>query len=139
MIKQLKKKKMAEIPKNAKYTSPEIQNEVLHILEYIIHRNIIEEVKEGGKFSLIVDETKYVSKTEQTSIKYYHGDSAKESFLKFLPEDKLDAGSLTNAILSCLEKLGVDYRSNLAGQGLWWGISHEVMSGKNSGGATQIR
>ena len=48
-----KKKKMAEIPKNAKYTSLEIQNDVLQILVAIISKKIVEEVKESGEFSLI--------------------------------------------------------------------------------------
>ena len=89
-------KKIKEMPKNAKYTSPEIQNEVLHILADIIRKEIIEEVKESGEFSLIVDETKDVSKTEQISIvlRYYYGGSVKESFLHFVPADKLDAKSL---------------------------------------------
>ena len=77
-----------------------------------IYKKIVEEVRQSGEFSLMVDETKDVSKMEQISIvlRYYHGDSVKESFLKFLPTDKLDAGNLTNAILSCLEKFDVDYK-----------------------------
>ena len=82
-------------------------------------KKIAEEVKESGESSLIVDETKDVLETEQISIelRYYHGGSVKENFLKFLPVDKLDTGSLTNMILSCLEKSGFDYKSNLVGQG----------------------
>ena len=85
-----------------------------------------------------MDETKAVSKTEQISIviRYYHGGSFEESFLKFFPVDKLDAERLTNTILSCSEKFSVDYKLNLVGQG-YDGAS--VRSGKNSGVAAQIK
>ena len=65
----------------------------------------------------------------------YQG-SVEESFLKFLPADELDAGILTYTILSCLEKFGIDYKSNLIGQGYdgaW------AMSGNNSGVAARIK
>ena len=95
-------------------------------------------MKQSGEVSLIVDETKDVSKMEQISIvlRYYHGDSVKESFLKFLSTDKLDAGNLTNAILSCLEKFGVDYKSNIVDQNYDGAL---VISGKNSDAAARIK
>ena len=58
-------KKCADLPRNAKYTSWKIQNEVLQLLADMIRKQIIEDVKASEHFALIVDETKDVSKTEQ--------------------------------------------------------------------------
>lgn len=44
-------------PRNAKYTSPDIQNEILSCLAEMVRTSIIQEVKESGAFSILVDET----------------------------------------------------------------------------------
>lgn len=62
------KKRLEGGPKNAKYTCPEIQNEIISILAEMIRTEIVNEVKEAKFFSIIVDETKDVSKTEQLSL-----------------------------------------------------------------------
>ena len=71
------------LPKNAKYTSPKIQNEVLQLLADMIRKQIIEEVKSSEHFALIVDETKDISKTEQISFvfRYFWHGCVHESFL----------------------------------------------------------
>ena len=60
-------KKIEGLNENAKYTSPQIQNEVWQILADMMRKQNVEEVKTSGQFALIVDETKDVSKTEQIS------------------------------------------------------------------------
>ena len=52
---------------NAKYTSHQIQNEVLDTLAEMVRSTIIKEVKESQVFALMADETKDVSKKEQMS------------------------------------------------------------------------
>lgn len=57
----------------------------------ILKEEIMQEVKESGQFSVIVDETKDVQKKEQRSIvlRYcYHG-LIYESFLEFQEAEKL--------------------------------------------------
>lgn len=43
---------------NAKYTSNHIQNEILEVLADMVRKDVIEEVKESGVFSILADETK---------------------------------------------------------------------------------
>ena len=131
-------KKCANLPKNAKYTAPKIQNEVLKLLADMIRNQIIEEVKSSKYFALIVDETKDVSKTEQVSfvLRYYLSGQVHESFLQFEAANKLDAKSLSEKILSFLESFGLDYKANLVAQ-CYDGAS--VMSGRLSGVSTRIK
>lgn len=131
-------KKCAELPRNAKYTAPKIQNEVLNLLADMIRKQIIKEVKSSKYFALIVDESKDVSKSEQVSfvLRYYLKGQVYESFLQFEAAKKLDAKSLTNKILSCLESFGLDYKENLVAQ-CYDGAS--VMSGRLSGVSTRIQ
>lgn len=72
----------------------------------------MQEDKESGQFSVIVDETKDVQKKEQRSIvlRYcYHG-LIYESFLEFQEAEKLDVAGLTEKIIGCLEKHGLEYK-----------------------------
>lgn len=40
-----------------------------------------------------------------------------ESFLEYQKAEHLDAASLTEKLISCLEKYGLEYKENLVGQG----------------------
>jgi len=53
--------------KNAKYTLPTIQKEILHILTNKVRKNICEEVRDA-KFCIWVDEAKDASNKEQMAI-----------------------------------------------------------------------
>ncbi|KAL4103994.1 hypothetical protein QTP88_019307 [Uroleucon formosanum] len=57
-----------DVPQNAKYTSPQIQNEMISIFNQIILEKISFELQSCNYFALIVDETKDISKTEQLSL-----------------------------------------------------------------------
>ncbi|KAL3997012.1 hypothetical protein ACER0C_009668 [Sarotherodon galilaeus] len=114
---------------NAKYTSNTIQNEVMECLSEMVREDIIREVKECEYFSVIADETKDLKKTEQLSLVlryYYNGARASQ----------LDAAGLTQNIIQRLERYGLEYRSNLVGQG-YDGAS--VMAGKCRGVAARIK
>ncbi|XP_014669630.1 PREDICTED: zinc finger MYM-type protein 1-like [Priapulus caudatus] len=132
------KERLASGPKNAKYTSPEIQNEMILTFAEIIRKEIIQEVKDAGVFSILVDESKDVSKQEQISlvIRYFYDGEIRESFLEFRAAFQLDAESLTKSIFDILKSHGVDFQRNLVGQG-YDGAS--VMSGKISGVAARVR
>jgi hypothetical protein len=54
-------------PLNAKYTSPDIQKEILSIIAMKIRKHIRDEVG-NAKFSILVDETCDVSKREQMAL-----------------------------------------------------------------------
>uniref|UniRef100_A0A669BDB9 TTF-type domain-containing protein n=1 Tax=Oreochromis niloticus TaxID=8128 RepID=A0A669BDB9_ORENI len=132
------KRRLEQQAKNALYTSKTIQNEIVSCLAEMVAEEIIREVKDSGQFSVIVDETKDVSKSEQISfiVRYYYNGAIHESFLGFQEADRLDAAGLTSKIIGCLEKHGLDYRQNLVGQG-YDGAS--VMSGSHSGVHARIK
>lgn len=125
-------------PRNAKYTSPDIQNEILSCLAEMVRTSIIQEVKESGAFSILVDETKDKKKMEQMSfvVRYYYSGHIHESFLEFEVAETLDAESLSQKIISLLERYGLDYKSNLVGQAY---DGAAVMSGKHRGVQARIR
>ena len=58
---------LKENKKYCHYTSPAIQNEIISILAQITRGDIINEIKEAGIFSMMLDETSGVSKDEQLS------------------------------------------------------------------------
>lgn len=54
-------------PKNATYTSPKIQKEILYVIATKVKKVIREEIGDA-KFSIIVDEARDESKREQMTI-----------------------------------------------------------------------
>lgn len=124
--------------RNATYLSHGTQNEVLDCLAEMVRKTIISEVAQSEAFSIMVDETKDVSKKEQMSfvIRYYYNGSILESFLAFEAAERLDAASLSQKITQFMQKYGLDYRNHLVGQA-YDGAS--VMSGKNTGVQARIK
>lgn len=99
------------MPKNAKYTSNTVQNEILTIASDIISRKITEEIKSGSQvFGLIVDEARDEGSKEQMSIccRYLDSSGIKERFLGFVELKYLDAQSLANTIKDFLDRIGLD-------------------------------
>jgi hypothetical protein len=130
--------KLANIPGNAKYTSKDMQNELLALMAKMVQKNIADEVRESGEFCIMADETKDCRKIEQMSvvIRYFLKDAVYESFIGFIPISDLSADGLSSELISQMEKLGLDYRMKLVGQG-YDGAS--VMSGKHAGVAALIK
>lgn len=104
----------------------------------MVQKEIIKEVKENEVFSVMADETKDMQKKEQMSlvVRYYYNGAIHESFLCFQAAETLNAAGLSEMIVSCLEKHGLDYKNNLVGQG-YDGAS--VMSGRHSGVTARIQ
>ncbi|XP_019905690.2 zinc finger MYM-type protein 1 isoform X1 [Esox lucius] len=123
---------------NSKYTSHEIQNEVLDTLAEMVRSSIIKEVQESKFFSILVDEMTDMKKKDQVSLvlRYYYNGAVKESFLHFEAAGCLNAAGLTEKITQILERYGLEYRTNLVGQA-YDGAS--VMSGKHSGVQAHIK
>ena len=55
-------------PKNEKYTSSSMQNEIIETLSYMVLDEIVENVQRARFFTIQADETKDVRKTEQLSL-----------------------------------------------------------------------
>ena len=102
---QIIKEKIETGPRNAIYTSPGIQNSFLKILGDLIRKSVCDGVKEAKMFSLLVDETKYISKTEQVSTVVRFVDikgTICEHFLTFIDTAILTAEGLTKHIFDFL-------------------------------------
>jgi len=84
------KQKLLNVPGNAKYTSKNIQNELLAVMARMVLASIAEEVKDSGPFAIMADETKDCRKMEQLSIvlRYFHDGSVYESFIGFFSSSR---------------------------------------------------
>ena len=137
---QIIAERLIDGPQNAKYTSATIQNEIIDVFAHMVLDDILECVKSCSYFSIVADEAKDIRKTEQLSlvIRFYDELSYRinECFLEFIPMNKLDAESITDAILSKLDKIGLDYKSSLIGMGF---DGASVMSGRVKGVQKRIR
>lgn len=126
-------------PKNAKYTSPTIQNNILSIMAKLVRKKICDSVQISGYFSIMADETKDLSKQEQLSIVLRYVDvdavAVSERFLTFFPAKNLNAESLSTYILEVLSKFGLNPKMMIS-QG-YDGAS--VMSGRCNGVQQRIR
>ena len=124
-------------PRNAVYTSPKVQNDIISILAGIVRHKICTSVQEAGFYSILADETKDMSKQEQLSIviRYVHCTSVVERFLTFVIASDLTAEHLSKYILDTLALHNLDV-SMIVSQG-YDGAS--VMSGCCSGVQQRIR
>ena len=131
------KQKRASAPKNATYLSPEIQNSVLSILAKMVKDQICSEVKESGAYTIMADETRDVSKTEQLCIvlRYVFQGHVYERFLGFVPLENLSAAGFAHSIAGALSESHVDL--NLCVSQSYDGAS--VMSGRVGGVQAKIK
>ena len=126
-------------PKNAVYTSPIVQNELLNIMGGMVQSTICCKIREAGFFSVLADETKDISKKEQLTFVLRCIDSKEatihEYFLAFVEATNLDAQSLTQYIVDTISKHQLDLTC-IVSQG-YDGAS--VMSGNCSGVQTRLK
>ena len=129
--------RLKEGPANAKYTHHSVQNALLEIMSDLVLQEIKSEVADAKLFSVLVDETKDLSKSEQMSIviRYFFDGEIHEEFLGFRKAEALNAQSLSEYIQEELRMCGIDIQ-NLVAQA-YDGAS--VMSGSCSGVQQRIR
>ena len=131
--------KITNTPQNAKYISPQIQNDLLHIMAGIVQSRISTDVKKAGIYSILADETKDCSKKEQLSIvlRYVDLESATihERFLTYIEAKRMDAEALATYILDTIRQHGLD-PSKIVSQG-YDGAS--VMSGRCTGVQQRVK
>jgi len=74
------------LPKNASYCGKNAQNELLHAAADVVTAKIVSEVKMAGMYTVITDEARDSSKTEQLSIcvRYVLEHEIKDRFLTFV-------------------------------------------------------
>ena len=87
-------------PKNATYTSPDIQNALLKVMGNLVRKRICAEVQKAGMYSILADETKDCSKREQLAIVLRYVDAESGSRTLRLNDSNL---STFDSILATLE------------------------------------
>lgn len=105
-------------PYNAKYTSPQIQNEMIETIGTSLQEKIVSLVQEAGVFSVLMDETTDISHKEQVAIclRYVEEGEIVERLLTISETDDVKGESLTNLLLETLKKHQLDV-GNIVGQG----------------------
>ncbi|XP_029145737.1 uncharacterized protein [Arachis hypogaea] len=105
-------------PYNAKYTSHQIQKEILHILSNKVRKHICEEIGDS-KFCIVVDEARDESKREQMALVLrfvdIHG-FIQERFLELVHVKDTTSLTLKQELCGILSRHGLDV-SNIRGQG----------------------
>lgn len=119
-------------------TSPDVQNEIIHIAAKNVVRTVVRQVKEAGFYCLLADEARSF-KTEQLAIclRYVTPDlQIKERFLMFVDcSDSRDAEGIAQCLLKSLEDVGLKSIPIVAQA--YDGAS--VMSGRENGVQRKIR
>ena len=120
-------------PRNARYTSKTIQNELIEVVGKYISNEIITEVKKSKYYTVIADEVNDVSNKEQISIslRYVHYGTVKEVFIAFVSVEfeRITGKNIAAAILDWIQTVGLS-PSDMRGQ-CYDGASN--MSGARSG------
>ena len=130
-------KRLSSAAKNAKYISPDIQNDLLHAASKTVLEAIKNELHVAKYFAVMVDETRDISKVEQVSVcvRYCIDATVHERFLGFYDTQDVNAASITALIVSALHDHGLNIQDCIAQ--CYDGAA--VMSGKNSGVQKCIR
>ena len=95
---------LSKAPRNARYTSKTIQNELLRVLGDKIRNDILEEVKCAKFYCVIADEVTDASNKEELSIviRYIHDGQIREVFVDFVEVERITGKVLGEAILKWL-------------------------------------
>ena len=100
------------MPKNAKYTSPDIQNEVINIMARMVQEVIVKEctVSDIGRFCIKCDETRDATNIEDMSVvlRYVKEGVTVERLLSVVDMKAVDANSITEAIIQELKSHSLD-------------------------------
>lgn len=126
-----------------KYLSAETQNEMITFASQHVLNEIISEIKNAPFFSLIIDTTQDISKTDQLSLVIRHVSvdnnenklEIKESFLGFIALTGQNSEKITNEVCNFLEGNGIAIEK-CRGQGY---DGAAVMSGQYSGLQSRIK
>ena len=133
----LKIKLQSQLSKHAQWTSPDIQNEILHIIAEHVLDHILKDVRDSGKFSIIVDETSDISRQEQVAIclSYVTEGTKREAFIRFYLTESWESEVLFNLVKKTLDDCGLN-AEDIVGK-CFDGAAN--MSGANKGLATRMK
>ena len=122
--------------KREKFTSPEIQNEILKIMAHDILRNITSKIRSANFFSIMIDETVDVANKEQCIfvVRWVDDFDVHEEFLGLYECDRTTGDYLVLLIKDMLKRFNFSL-ANIRGQNYDGAAS---MTGKNAGVKSQI-
>ena len=122
---------LAKSPRNTRYTSKTIQNELVEAIGDSIQNDIIAEVKQAKFYSVIADEVTDTANKEELSLslRFVFNGRVKEVFVDFVEVERITGQVLAQAILQWLSTHGLS-RADIRGQ-CYDGASN--MSGAVSG------
>lgn len=122
---------LAKSPRNKRYTSKTIQNQLVEVIGDSIRNDIIAEVKEAKFYSVIADEVTDTANKEELSLslRFVFDGRVKEVFVDFVEVERITGQVLAQAILQWLSTHGLS-RADIRGQ-CYDGASN--MSGAVSG------
>ena len=133
------KEHMEKASGNAKYTSPNIQNELINLCEETVRGEIVALANNSVGFSILADETADISGTEQLAIRVRFFDEKnlliREEFLGFTPLKEMDAETIAETIMDQRNKYGLNL-NKLRGQGY---DGCFTMAGKENGVQVRIK
>lgn len=111
------KKFLDTAPKNARYLSPQIQNDLLQLIGKQIQNKILQKVRSSKWYGFIADETQDIVRNEQVSIalRYLHKGknnllSIHEDFIEFIVTEDTSGRSLANLFLNRLLAYNIDVK-----------------------------
>lgn len=122
---------LSKAPKNALYTSKNIQNDLIALIGNKIRSDILNEVRNAKFYSIIADEVTDTANKEELSlvIRYVHDGEIREVFVDFLEVERITGRLLGEAILMWLRNHNIS-PADMRGQ-CYDGASN--MSGARSG------
>ena len=128
--------KMTSGPMNATLLGHDYQNSMLSILAQSVLEYIIDEVRVAQYYTIIVDETKDISKKEQLTLilRYVLNGVVHERFVSYSYYEELHAAAITSCIYDALSKIGLNIADCVSQ--CYDGAS--VMSGSLTGVRTRI-
>lgn len=105
--------RLEELPANATFMSPDIQNEILEIAASLVIQKIRTELQEETStyYTILADECKDLSKRELVAVclRYIHKGLLKERAVGFVETGDMSANAISAKILDVLEPLQLDH------------------------------
>ena len=103
----LKQKLQSQLEAHVQWTSPKIQNELIAIVSNMVLKRITSDVRNSAQYSIIVDETADISRTEQVSLclRYVFAGETKGTFVGFYTTASTEGEVLYELVKTSVNKL----------------------------------
>ena len=122
----LKDKLQSQLKAHAQWTSPSIQNEIIDIVSGMVLKIIMNDVRSSEHYSIIVDETPDISRSEQVSLclRYVFEGQTLETFVGFFTTVSTEAEVLYELVKKQIPMLELK-TENIVGECFYGAAIHE--------------